>query len=44
MFNQLLNKLKKDKTNWLKFQDLLVEREIASKTILLQEGEISNYV
>jgi len=44
MFNQLTNKLKKDKTNWLKFQDLLVEREIASKTILLQEGEISNYV
>ena len=44
MFNQLLNKLKKDNTNWLKFQDLLVGREIASKTILLQEGEISNYV
>jgi CRP-like cAMP-binding protein len=44
MFNQIFNKLKKDKTNWLKFQDLLVEREIASKTILLQEGEISNYV
>lgn len=44
MVNQLLNKLKEDKTNWLKFHDLLVEREIASKTILLKEGEISNYV
>jgi CRP-like cAMP-binding protein len=44
MFNQLIDKLKNDKTNWLKFQDLLVEREIASKTTLLQEGEISNYV
>ena len=44
MFNQLIDKLKKDQTNWIKFQDLLVEREIASKTILLQEGEISNYV
>ena len=44
MLTQLMNKLKKDKTNWIKFQDLLVEREIASKTILLKEGEISNYV
>jgi CRP-like cAMP-binding protein len=44
MLNQLVNKLKQDGTNWIKFQDLLVEREIASKTILLKEGEISNYV
>ena len=44
MFNQLISKLKEDKTTWLKFQDLLVEREIASKTVLLKEGEISNYV
>jgi hypothetical protein len=36
MLTQLMNKLKKDKTNWIKFQDLLVEREIASKTILLK--------
>ena len=44
MLNQLMNKLKEDKTNWIKFQDLLIEREIASKMILLKEGEISNYV
>ncbi len=44
MFSQLIDKLRNDKTNWLKFQDLLVEREIASKTTLLQEGEISNCV
>ena len=44
MLNQLMNKIKNDKKNWIKFQDLLVEREIASKTILLREGEISKYV
>jgi CRP-like cAMP-binding protein len=44
MFNVLISRLRKDKTSWLKLQDLLVEREIASKTILLQEGEISNYI
>jgi len=43
MYNQLIDKLKKDKTNWTKFVDLLVKKEIAAKTILLQEGEISNH-
>jgi len=36
MLNQLVNKLKKDKTNWINFQDQLVEREVTSKTILLK--------
>jgi CRP-like cAMP-binding protein len=44
MFTGLINKLKEDKTNWLKFLDLLVEREVASKTVLLHEGEISSNV
>jgi CRP-like cAMP-binding protein len=43
MFDQLIDKLKKDKTNWTKFQNLFVEKEIAAKTILLKEGEISNH-
>jgi hypothetical protein len=44
MLDQLVEKIKKDKTNWREFQDLLVEREVASKTILLHEGEIANQV
>jgi CRP-like cAMP-binding protein len=43
MLDQLIDKLKKDKTNWTKIQDLFVEREIAAKTILLREGEISRH-
>jgi CRP-like cAMP-binding protein len=44
MFDQLLENIKKDKTKWREFQDLLIEREIASKTVLLHEGEIANQV
>ncbi len=44
MIDLLFDKIKNDKINWTKFQDLLVEREIASKTILLNEGEIANQV
>jgi CRP-like cAMP-binding protein len=44
MFDQLINKIKQDKTNWDKFRDNFVIREIASKTVLLHEGEISHHV
>jgi CRP-like cAMP-binding protein len=44
MLNQLIDKIKKDKLNWTKFQDLSVEREIPSKTTLLHEGEIANII
>jgi len=44
MFGNLINKLKKDKTNWAKVQDLFIEREIPSKTVLLHEGEISTHL
>jgi CRP-like cAMP-binding protein len=43
MLDHLIDKIKKDKTIRTELQDLLVEREIASKTILLHEGEISNH-
>ena len=43
MLDQLIDKLKKDKSSWEKFRNLFVEREITAKTILLQEGEISNH-
>jgi CRP-like cAMP-binding protein len=41
MLNQLIDKIKKDRANWDEFQDIFIEREIPSKTILLHEGEIS---
>lgn len=43
MFEQLLNTIKRDTQKWAQFQDLLIERQIAAKTILLNEGEISTY-
>ena len=44
MFEQLLNIIKIDNLRWAQFQDLLIERQIAAKTILLHEGEISTHV
>lgn len=44
MLEQLIDKFKNDTVNRIEFQDLFIEREIASKTILLKEGEISKYV
>jgi len=44
IFSQLIDKIKKDKTKWTKFQDLLIGREISSKTILLQEREIATQI
>lgn len=41
MIDQLIDKIKKDDANWESFRDFFVEREITSKTILLNEGEIS---
>jgi CRP-like cAMP-binding protein len=43
VLDQLFEILKKDQTKWAKFQELFVEREIAAKTILLHEGEISRH-
>ena len=44
MFDKLINTIKEDKKNWVKFQKAFIEREIASKTILLNEGEIANNI
>jgi len=43
MFDELIDKIKNDKANLTKFRDLFVEKDIASITILLHEGEISNH-
>lgn len=42
MFEQLVNTIR-DNPKWVQFQDLLIERQIAAKTILLNEGEISTH-
>jgi CRP-like cAMP-binding protein len=44
MLNQLIEILKKDTTNWIYFQQILIEREIPPKTVLLNAGEISDCV
>ena len=43
LLDLLIDKLKKDSTNWARFSDVFVEKEIAPKTILLSEGEISDH-
>jgi len=44
MIDNLINTIKEDEGNWSHFQKVFVEREISSKTILLQEGEISKNI
>ena len=44
MIEKLIKTIKEDQKNWDKFQNVFNERRIASKTILLNEGEIANYV
>jgi CRP-like cAMP-binding protein len=43
MFEQLINTIRKDNPKWVQFQSLLIERQIAARTILLNEGEISTH-
>lgn len=43
MFEDIIKTLKKDNQKWGQFQDLLIERQISAKTILLNEGEISTH-
>ena len=44
MLDELIDGLKKDKTNWNKFQSLFQVKDIPAKTILLNEGEVAQYV
>ena len=43
MLYQLIDKIRRDEEIWTRFQDVLVEKEIASKTILLSEGKTSRF-
>lgn len=44
MIDKLINTISADKENRAKFRESFAEKEIASKTILLHEGEISNNI
>ena len=44
MIDKIINTIKQNDENWKQFQDLLIEKDVASKTILLNEGEISNNI
>lgn len=44
MFGQLIERLKKDKTNWEKIKNLFIETDIPSRTVLLKEGDCSQYI
>ncbi|PKP05284.1 MAG: Crp/Fnr family transcriptional regulator [Bacteroidetes bacterium HGW-Bacteroidetes-6] len=44
MFDKLIEIVKKDKEIWSQFQDYFVEISVPSKTILLQDGEISSHI
>ena len=44
LLNLLLHTIEQDEANREEFLDLFQEKEIASKTTLLKEGEISNYM
>lgn len=44
MFDQLIERIKKDKTSSTLLQELFVEKDIAPKTIILQAGEISKHI
>lgn len=44
MIDRLLVEFKKDEEAWGKFKDLIIRREITSKTVLLREGEVANCI
>jgi len=44
MIEQFIDTIRADKENWSTFQERFAEREIASKTVLLHEGEISTRI
>lgn len=44
MFDRFINEIKKDSIKWEEIRDSFIEKEIAPKTILLNEGEISSYI
>jgi CRP-like cAMP-binding protein len=44
MFDQIIKKIKEDEVYWGQFSSSFVEKEIAAKTVLLQEGEIASHI
>jgi len=44
MIDELIKKIKEDKVNRNRFENIFIERQIAPRTILLNEGEIASYI
>ena len=44
LFDKIIERIKHDEENRMRFREFFVEKEIASKTVLLHEGQISNHV
>jgi len=44
MLDELVDRLKKNKALWNNFQNLLKEKDIPAKSILLNEGEVAHYI
>lgn len=44
MFDKFINELQKDKSRWEKISTSFTKREIAPKTVILNEGEISKHI
>lgn len=44
MIDELIKKIKEDKENWNRFESIFIERQIAPRTVLLNEGEIAGYI
>jgi len=44
MIDKLIDRIKEDERNWTEFECLFIERKIESKTVLLNAGEIANYI
>ncbi len=44
MIDQLINEILGNDDKWKAFQDLLIEKKVAAKTILLREGEVANNI
>ncbi len=44
MYNQLIDKIKKDSKNWDMHKECFVEKEVPPRTILLREGDVATHL
>ena len=44
MIDELIKKIREDKENRDRFENIFIERQVAARTVLLNEGEIASYI